>query len=76
MNIVTFDLVMSAVVYVVLIYFMITLLKKRRRSTDSDDDNDGGISVSGPPQIDLPPGVCLPDDPKRKVPMDQEEVLI
>ncbi len=76
MNIVTFDLVLSGLVYLVLIYFMITLLKKRRKSTDSDDDNDGGISVSGPPQIDLPPGVCLPDDPIRKVRKENEEVLV
>ncbi len=76
MSLVTFDLVLSGLVYLVLVYFMITLLKKRRKSTDSDDDNDGGISVSGPPQIDLPPGVCLPDDPIRIVREEQEEVLI
>lgn len=55
---------------------MITLLAKRKRSTDSDDDNDGGITVSGPPKIDLPPGICLPDDPVRKLREEQEEVLV
>lgn len=75
MNAVTFDLVLSGIVYVVLIYFMITLLKKRKKSTDSDDDNDGGISVSGPPQIDLPPGVCLPDTPTRRKIEEPEEVF-
>ena len=74
MNAVTFDFVLSGIVYLVLIYFMITLLKKRRKSTDSDDDNDGGISVSGPPQIDLPPGVCLPDEPVKRKHEEPEEV--
>lgn len=75
MSVLTFDLVLSGLVYLVLVYFMVTLLKKRRKSTDSDDDNDGGISVTGPPRIDLPPGVCLPDDPIRMV-REEEEVLI
>jgi len=74
MNAVTFDLVLSGLVYLVLVYFMITLLKKRKKSSDSDDDNDGGISVSGPPQIDLPPGICLPDEPRRRMKEEPEEV--
>ncbi|MEQ9423220.1 MAG: hypothetical protein RJQ09_02295 [Cyclobacteriaceae bacterium] len=76
MSAVTIDFILSGLVYLVLIYFMITLLAKRKRSTDSDDDNDGGITVSGPPKIDLPPGICLPDDPVRKLREEQEEVLV
>ena len=76
MNSVTIDLVLSGLVYLVLVYFMITLLKKRKKNSDNDDDNDGGIAVSGPPEIDLPPGVCLPDDPIRKIRKETEEVLI
>jgi len=74
MDIVSIDFILSGLVYVVLIYFMVTLSKKRR-SPDNDDDNDGGISIAGPPDIDLPPGVCLPDDPRR-IKEEPEEMFV
>jgi len=75
MGILSIDFILSGLVYMVLIYFMITLSKKRP-SSDNDDDNDGGISIAGPPHIDLPPGVCLPDDPRRRSKEEREEIFV
>ncbi len=75
MNAVSIDFVLSGLVYIVLIYFMVTLSKKKRNS-DNDDDNDGGISIAGPPKIDLPPGVCLPYDPMRRIKEEPEEIFV
>ncbi|MDA0196610.1 MAG: hypothetical protein O2887_16360 [Bacteroidetes bacterium] len=75
MNAVSIDFILSGLIYIVLIYFMIRLSKKKRNS-DNDDDNDGGISIAGPPKIDLPPGVCLPDDPIRRIKEEPEEIYV
>ncbi len=40
---------------------MVMLLRKRNSASEDDDDNDGGISINDLPEIDLPPGVSLPD---------------
>lgn len=63
-----FDMILCGITYLFLVYFMFTLLKKRRKGFDGDDDDDGGLPVSTPPEIDLPPGVCMPDgSPKLKI---------
>ncbi|MEQ9437762.1 MAG: hypothetical protein RIG62_01895 [Cyclobacteriaceae bacterium] len=45
-------------------------MKKRnfRFRDDDDDDDDGGISMTPTPDLDLPPGVTLPDGdgPRRR----------
>jgi hypothetical protein len=70
----TLDLVLCGVAYLILVYLMVTLMKKRKGDTgSSDDDDDGGISVKGPPVIDLPPGVCLPDGSPRLILKEEEE---
>ena len=73
-----FDMILCGIAYLFLVYFMITLIKKRRKGYDGEDDDDGGLPVSSPPEIDLPPGVCLPDgSPKLKIVKEdfKEEVL-
>ena len=63
-----FDMILCGIAYLFLVYFMFTLIKKRRKGYDGEDDDDGGLPVTGPPEIDLPPGVCLPDgSPKLTV---------
>ena len=70
----TLDLILVGIAYLILVYLMVTLMKKRNKDVGGhDDDDDGGISVKGPPEIDLPPGVCLPDGNPRLVFIDEEE---
>lgn len=70
----TLDLVLCGVAYLILVYLMVTLMKKRRRDIgNNDDDDDGGIAVKGPPEIDLPPGVCLPDGSPRLRFVEEDE---
>ena len=49
--------------------------KRRISSDDTDSDDEGGLPVSLPPDIDLPPGICLPDDAPRKTIPETEEVF-
>ena len=57
------DLLLMGAAYVIMVYFMVVLMKKRnfRFRDDDDDDDDGGISMTPTPDLDLPPGVTLPD---------------
>ncbi|MFP4090073.1 MAG: hypothetical protein ACLFUB_17660 [Cyclobacteriaceae bacterium] len=52
-------------------------MKKRnfRFRDDDDDDDDGGISISPTPDLDLPPGVTLPDDsgPRHRKKLEEPE---
>ena len=67
------DLILCGILYVILIAF-IFMKNKKRNNNDEDNDEDGGLPVYSPPEIDLPPGVTLPDgDPVKKVP---EEILV
>lgn len=68
------DIIFCAVVYGVLLTVILMKHNKGRRNNDSDGDDDGGLPVSLPPDIDLPPGVCLPDDPSRLKTREPEEV--
>ena len=45
-----------------------------QKGHNDDNDDEGGIPVSLPPDFDLPPGVCLPDDPRALKLMEHEEV--
>lgn len=73
------DLIMCGVAYLILVYLMVALIKKKRKNLGgSDNDDDGGIAVKGPPEVDLPPGVCLPDgSPRLRLETEEkEEVLV
>jgi len=71
------DMLLCGAAYVIMVYFMVVLMKKRnfRFRDDDDDDDDGGVSVSPTPDLDLPPGVSLPDDsgPRRRKRIEEPE---
>lgn len=69
---IVFDIILCGVIYAVLLVF-IFFREERNRKNNDDSDDEGGLPVSLPPDFDLPPGVCLPDDP-RVVRKDREEV--
>ena len=69
------DLFLCLFTYVIMIYLIFWRKNKSNRSNDKRDDDDGGIPVYNGPELDLPPGVCLPSDPlvlKRRL---EEDVL-
>lgn len=74
------DMLLMGAAYLIMVYFMVVLMKKKnfRFRDDEDDDDDGGVSIDSTPDLDLPPGVTLPDDrPTRKIKMEEpDEVLI
>ena len=76
----TLDLILCGLAYLILVYLMLALMKKRRKDLGgSDNDDDGGVAVKGPPEVDLPPGICLPDgSPKLRFTEREErkEVLV
>lgn len=45
--------------------------KSDRKPDDDTNDGDGGIKIPNTPDLDLPPGICLPDSPVLK-----DEILI
>lgn len=70
----TLDLILCGVAYIILVYLMVVLMKSRKRNLGGhDDDDDGGIAVKGPPEIDLPPGVVLPDGSPRLRLVEEDE---
>lgn len=72
------DLILCGIVYLFLVYFMVTMMRKKNKGYDGDDDDEGGLPVTSPPEIDLPPGVCLPDgSPRLRITEDvHDEVLV
>ncbi|WP_258100294.1 hypothetical protein [Marinoscillum pacificum] len=69
------DIILCGILYTILIVFVFIRTNKNRRNNDTDSDDEGGLPVSLPPDIDLPPGICLPDDAPRKTIPETEEVL-
>lgn len=74
MGAIIIDVVLCILIYSILMLFIIISNGKSDGSTDADGD-DGGLPVSLPPDIDLPPGVCLPDDPRRHQITEPEEIF-
>jgi hypothetical protein len=66
------------------VFFVIRLIKlktdqiKPRRNNNNNDDDDGGLEFFTEPDLDLPPGVTLPDgDPRQSIyKKEHEDVLI
>lgn len=75
MHTIVIDLVLCGFIYAILMAFIFIRENRKKRGSDSDGDDEGGLPVSLPPDIDLPPGVCLPDDNPRKTKAEPEEVF-
>lgn len=75
------DMILTGAAYIMMVYFMVVLMKKKdvQYRDDEDDDDDGGIAIFPTPDLDLPPGVTLPDgspsSPKKIKTDDLEEAL-
>jgi hypothetical protein len=61
------DIIFCSFAYVVLIFFVIKRyhMKNQQIDNDQDDDDDGGIEINNLPDLDLPPGICLPSGPEK-----------
>jgi hypothetical protein len=67
MHNIVIDLLLCCFIYSILLAIIfIRENKKKRRNDSSDGDDEGGLPIMTPPEIDLPPGICLPDDPRVK----------
>lgn len=67
------DVILCGILYTILIVFVFLRNNKNKGNNDTDSDDEGGLPVSLPPDIDLPPGICLPDDaPKNRQPETEE----
>jgi len=76
MESVVFEIVLCASIYGFLITFIFVTKKKQtnsKRNDSNDDDGEGGLPINLPPDFDLPPGICLPDDPILKKVEEPEE---
>lgn len=70
------NIVLCGIIYTILVVFIFVRSNKKKRNGDSDSDDDGGgLPISLPPDIDLPPGVCLPDDRPAITQNEPEEIF-
>ncbi len=69
------EILLCGLVYTFLIAFIFVKRKNRNDERGSDDDDEGGLPVNFPPDFDLPPGICLPDDPVLKKMKETEETF-
>jgi len=70
------DIFFCCFAYIILIFFVIKRYHRKniRLGDDSDDDDEGGIEINNLPDLDLPPGICLPPDPNTKVHFEKERI--
>ncbi len=68
------DLLLFCLIYAAILC-VLYIHHNRRKRKDNDSDEDGGLPVFTPPELDLPPGICLPDGPSHAK-REKDEVLI
>lgn len=69
------DIIFCGLAYLVIIFFVIRkYYSKRIRFDDDNDDDDGGIEKNNIPDLDLPPGVCLPKPTHGKTNWEKESI--
>ena len=56
------DMILSGLAYLILVYFMVRMMRINKKRPRKDDEDDGGINITTLPEIDLPPGISLPDN--------------
>jgi len=65
MNLQFIDIIFCCIAYFALIFYVIKKYQSKDIHIDDENDDDGGIEVTNLPDLDLPPGICLPIDPSR-----------
>ncbi len=62
MNLQFIDIIFCCVAYLILILYVIKRYHTKNIHCDGENDDDGGIEINNIPDLDLPPGICLPID--------------
>ncbi|MBV6644350.1 MAG: hypothetical protein KI790_02815 [Cyclobacteriaceae bacterium] len=75
MNGLLLDILFCLMAYSILLAIIIWKKGKKEDGNGGSNDDDGGLPVLTPPELDLPPGVCLPIDGPRQVIHESDEVL-
>lgn len=78
MQIILIDIAIGLALYTICLFLLIIRDQKRQQKNNNQNDegdDEGGLPVITPPDFDLPPGVCLPDDPRVRRIEEPEEVL-
>ncbi len=68
------DIILCSILYTILLLFVLVKFNRNKGNNDKDSDDEGGLPVALPPDIDLPPGICLPDDSPSNAKPEPEEV--
>ncbi len=67
------DIILGGIAYTAFIALLLKSIPSQKKKPGNDsDEGDGGINISKDPDIDLPPGVCLPLDPDSSNIYDKE----
>jgi hypothetical protein len=76
-QIILINIAIGLLLYTVCLFVWIMRDQRKMTGGKSGDegDDEGGLPVSFPPDFDLPPGVCLPDDPRAKKIEETDQVL-
>jgi len=62
------DLILSLLTYAIIFGASYFYFKGGNRG-NTGSDGDGGVSNPDEPELDLPPGVCLPEEPIKSSPL-------
>ncbi len=70
------EMLIFSSLYVASVYLIVRMVKKLNLNKNKrNDDDDGGVEFYEEPDLDLPPGITLPDGgPSVKI-KDREDVL-
>lgn len=70
------EMLIFSVVYLLSVYLIVRLVRKlNMNGRKKNDDDDGGIEFYEEPDLDLPPGVTLPDNGPALRIEEPEELL-
>jgi hypothetical protein len=71
------EMMIFSSIYVASVYIIVRVVRKLNLNRNKrNDDDDGGVEFYEEPDLDLPPGITLPDNgPKVRID-DPEDVLV
>jgi len=76
------NMLIGGAIYLALVFFVIKFIKIKSKhfnpgKNNNNDDDDGGLEFYTEPDLDLPPGVTLPDsDPRQSIYKKEHEDVI